>query len=91
MYAAKVEQGTVTQVIVGDPAWAADRLGGTWVASNVKIGIGWEQHDGGLRPPAPYPSWTWDDGWHPPIPQPADGLWTWDEDQQSWVEVTDLL
>lgn len=91
MYAAKVENGTVTQVIVGTPEWASDRLGGTWVASATKVGIGWEQHDGGLRPPAPYPSWTWDDGWHPPVPQPADGLWTWDEDQQSWVEVTDLL
>jgi hypothetical protein len=31
MYAAKVEDGTVVQVIVGDPAWAADRLGGDWL------------------------------------------------------------
>jgi hypothetical protein len=30
-YAAKVEDGTVVQVIVGDPAWAADRLGGDWL------------------------------------------------------------
>jgi hypothetical protein len=28
MYAAKHVDGTVVQVIVGDPAWAADRLGG---------------------------------------------------------------
>ena len=91
MYAVKVEQGTVVQVIVGTPEWAAERLGGTWVASQTKVGIGWEQHGDILRPPAPYPSWTWDDRWHPPIPQPEDGLWTWDEDAQAWVEVTDLL
>ena len=90
-YAAKVEHGTVTQVIVGDPVWAASRLGGVWLPSEVKVGVGWQIVDGGFRPPAPYPSWTWDNGWHPPVPQPEDGLWTWDEDQQSWVEVTDLL
>ena len=84
-YAAKVENGTVTQVIVGDPAWAADRLGGTWVASPVKIGVGWEQYDGGLRPPSPYLSWTWNDGWQPPVPQP-DGDVMWDENAQQWVE-----
>ena len=89
MYAAQVTDGTVTQVIVGTADWANDRLDGTWVDTVTLVGIGWEQWDGGLRPPAPYPSWTWDDGWHPPVPQPTDGEWTWDEDSQAWVEVTD--
>jgi hypothetical protein len=52
MYAAKVEQGTVTHVIVGDPAWAAERLGGEWAGSPVKVGIGWA-YDGTFTPPAP--------------------------------------
>ena len=90
MYAAKIDNGTVTQVIVGTPEWAADRLGGEWVGSDVKVGIGWEQSDHGLRPPAPFPSWTWNDGWHPPVPAP-DHPAEWDEDAQTWVEVTDLL
>lgn len=65
MYAAKVEDGTVTQVIVGDPAWAASRLGGEWVGSDVKVGVGWQVVDGEIvPPPAPevedYPEFTGD-------------------------------
>ena len=51
MYAAKVVDGTVTQVIVGDPAWATERLGGTWVGSDVKVGVGWTVQDGQIVPP----------------------------------------
>ena len=55
-YAAKVEDGTVTQVIVGDPAWAASRLGGVWLPSDVKVGVGWLVVDGVIvPPPAPEP------------------------------------
>jgi hypothetical protein len=53
MYAAKVEDGVVTQVIVGDPAWAADRLGGMWLPSDVKVGVGWQVIDGTITPPEP--------------------------------------
>jgi hypothetical protein len=55
MYAAKVESGTVTQVIVGTPEWAESRLGGTWVASDVKVGVGWTVQDGVIVPPEPEP------------------------------------
>ena len=86
MYAAKTENGTVTQVIVGTPEWAAERLGGVWVASDTKVGVGWELYDNGLRPPSPFPSWSWDgSAWQAPVPQP-DGVYTWDEDAQAWVE-----
>jgi hypothetical protein len=55
-YAAKVEDATVVEVIVGDPAWAAERLGGTWLPSDVKVGIGWPVVDGVIvPPPAPEP------------------------------------
>jgi hypothetical protein len=53
MYAAKVEDGTVVQVIVGDPAWAADRLGGDWLGTPVKVGVGWHVADGTIVPPEP--------------------------------------
>jgi hypothetical protein len=46
-YAARIEGGTVVQVIVGDPAWAAERLGGVWVASKVKS---WHRLDISRRP-----------------------------------------
>jgi hypothetical protein len=53
MYAAKVQDGLVQQVIVGDPVWAADRLGGEWAGSDSKVGIGWAYTDGTFTPPAP--------------------------------------
>jgi hypothetical protein len=53
MYAAKVEDGIVTQVIVGDPAWAADRLGGDWLDTPHKVGVGWPVVDGTITPPEP--------------------------------------
>lgn len=89
-YAAQVEDGIVVQAIVGDPAWAADRLGGEWQGTDSKVGIGWTYTDtDGFRPPQPYPSWTWDGtGWQPPIPIPDDGqFYMWDEDGQAWVTV----
>jgi hypothetical protein len=53
VYAAKVEDGLVVQVIVGQPEWAADRLGGEWVGSDVKVGVGWQLVDGVITPPEP--------------------------------------
>jgi hypothetical protein len=52
-YAAKVEDGTVVQVIVGTPEWAATRLGGVWLPSDVKVGVGWQVVDGTITPPEP--------------------------------------
>lgn len=43
-------------------------------------------------PPKPYPSWTLDNAtanWVAPVPMPNDGKrYSWDEETQSWVEVT---
>jgi hypothetical protein len=52
-YAAKVEDGTVVQVIVGDAAWAQSRLGGVWLDSEVLVGIGWLVVDGQILLPEP--------------------------------------
>jgi len=41
-------------------------------------------------PPQPYPSWTLDESWNwqPPTPYPTDGgMYQWDEDTLTWVEV----
>lgn len=38
------------------------------------------------RPPQPYPSWMWDNGWQPTVPYPDEGEWRWDEEAQAWVE-----
>jgi hypothetical protein len=60
-YAAQVEDGTVVQVIVGTAEWAASRLGGMWVGSDVKVGIGWLVVDGKIVPP-PTPEASPDQG-----------------------------
>lgn len=38
--------------------------------------------------PKPFPSWTLDSNydWQPPVPQPSDGLFYWDEESLSWKE-----
>ena len=43
------------------------------------------------RPAQPYESWTWDgERWNPPVERPDDGKdYEWDEETQSWVEVTE--
>jgi hypothetical protein len=56
-YAAHIEHDTVTQVIVGNAAWAVKHLGGQWVDSPVKVGIGWLLVDGEIVPP-PEPEHT---------------------------------
>lgn len=88
-YAAKLEDGVVVQVIRGDVDWASDRLGGTWVGSESKVGVGWEEFEDGLRPPAPYASWSWDgEKWISPVPYPDDeNFYEWNEDTESWDQV----
>jgi hypothetical protein len=39
--------------------------------------------------PQPFPSWNLDANydWQPPTPRPVKGVWSWDEETLSWVEV----
>lgn len=89
-YAAKVENGVVTNAIVGDVEWAAESLDGEWVNAEQQVSIGYLLVDGEFRPPAPYDSWTWDGtDYQPPVPMPdpVEGYcWSWDEDVQEWVQ-----
>jgi hypothetical protein len=87
-YAAKIEDGIVVQVVRGDAAWSSSRLGGSWVGSESKVGVGWEESEEGLRPVSPFPSWSWDgDKWVSPVPYPDDeNFYEWDEDTQTWEQ-----
>jgi len=41
--------------------------------------------------PKPYPSWSLNEEtteWEAPVTKPAEGLYTWDEANQEWDEVT---
>ena len=90
MFVARIDDGVVTTVSVGDDAdWCATVFGGVWVATGQHVGIGWTYDEDGFRSPPPHPSWTWDgERWIAPVPYPnGDGQWRWDEDGQAWVEV----
>ena len=43
------------------------------------------------RPPQPYPSWVWEEGyWQAPTPYPDDdACFTWDEDLKDWIACED--
>lgn len=87
-YIAQIENGQVVQIIVATTDWAQKHLDGEWAHSLTKIGVGWlYDKQNGLRPPQPYPSWTWNgERWNPPVPYPSDGnSYAWDEDAQAWI------
>lgn len=75
-------------------------LGGNWIQTSYNgnfrkryAGIGYIYNQGldAFVAPAPYPSWTLnaDAEWVPPVAMPTDGkVYNWNEDTQSWNEVT---
>lgn len=56
--------------------------------------IGGPVIDGVFYPPQPFPSWTPAAGaWLPPVPRPEQGGpfdWAWDEDSQTWQDVSGI-
>lgn len=90
--AACIRDGVVVNAAVYDEDTSA-----AWLAAvtpdydEVRLvdaaGIGWTVEADGLRPPQPYPSWTWNGSeWDAPVPQP-DGPHYWDESAGEWVPV----
>lgn len=56
------------------------------------IGFTYREDIDAFIPPQPYLSWILNDNyqWQPPIPMPVDGkAYLWDEQTNSWLEVTD--
>lgn len=65
------------------------KLGGTPLHKNY-AGIGYSWDGIGFAAPQPYPSWVLNNEtylWEAPIPMSSDGIYTWHEDEQEWVEV----
>lgn len=67
------------------------RYGGTPFRKNYPgIGYSYDAERDAFIPPQPYASWTLNEQtclWEPPIPCPDDGIYTWNEDSQSWDTV----
>lgn len=66
-------------------------LGGTPLHKNY-AGIGYTFDGVGFAAPQPYPSWTLNDDtylWEAPVAHPTDDkVYTWNEADQEWVEIT---
>ena len=127
---AKVQNGTVIQVIVAEPEFFdffVDSSPGKWIKTSYNIrggvyydpetnepaedqsvinedearlrknyaGIGftYDRDRDAFIPPKPYDSWVLNEDtclYDPPVPYPNDGkFYEWDEETQSWVEVTE--
>ena len=76
-------------------------FGGRWVQTsyngNIRknyAGIGYTYRDDidAFVPPQPYSSWVLNDKtqWEAPVAMPTDDkMYSWDETQQNWIEVTE--
>ncbi len=56
------------------------------------IGFTYDEDLDAFIPPKPYESWVLNENtfsWEAPIPYPAEGIHTWDEQAGVWVEVED--
>jgi hypothetical protein len=73
-------------------------LGGTWKQTsyngNIRAryaGVGYTYNSAldAYIAPKPYPSWTLNEettAWEAPVARPAEGMYSWDEEEQEWVE-----
>jgi hypothetical protein len=81
-------------------AFCQSLFGGNWVQTSYNAnfrknyageGFTYDAQRDAFIPPKPYPSWALNEDtcrWDSPIPYPMDGKrYTWDETQQTWIEV----
>lgn len=78
--------------------WLIDNIGGTWIKTsyngNIRkqfagVGFTYDSVNDVFIAPQTFDSWSLDDNfdWQPPTPRPQEGVWYWDEDSLSWIEV----
>ena len=78
--------------------WLVETFGGRWVQTSYNarirknfagIGYSYDEIRDAFIPPKPYESWVLDEEicrWIPPVPYPAEGVYTWNEETQEWIE-----
>lgn len=70
--------------------WVQTSYNGTFRKNYAGIGYTFNADRDAFIPPQPYPSWLLNETtclWQPPVPYPTgDGMWSWDEDTQTWVQ-----
>lgn len=81
--------------------WLVETFGGTWIQTSYNanfrqhfaaVGFTYDELLDAFIPPKPFDSWILNDEsliWEPPVPWPTDDkLYKWDEETQTWNEVT---
>lgn len=80
-------------------AFCEGLLGGTWKQTSYNgkfrknyagIGYTYNADIDAFVPPQPYPSWVLNNNtaqWEAPTPMPKEGMFSWDEENQSWVKI----
>jgi hypothetical protein len=84
-------------------AFCQSLFGGNWVQTsyngNIRknyagIGFTYDAVRDAFIPPKPYPSWILNEdtcNWESPVPYPEDeGIYSWNENQQQWIEVENV-
>ena len=84
---AHIVNGIVINVVDADAEFIATQTDKTYVLC-TRGGIGWSFDGTNFIAPQPYPSWTLDSNhdWQAPVARPAEGMWIWNEETQSWNE-----
>ena len=95
-YVAELDDNSVVvRAIVCDSVeWATENLGGVWIASDEKVGMGFTYDEAreAFIPPKPFESWVLNEEtytWEAPVPMPEDGDYYWNESTVSWEPVSE--
>ena len=75
--------------LLGGP-WKQTSYNGTIRARYAGVGYKYDSALNAYIAPKPFPSWTLNEEtteWEAPVARPAEGMYSWDEDEQAWVEV----
>lgn len=80
-------------------AFCEKLFGGTWKQTSYNgtirknyagIGYTYNADIDAFVPPKPFPSWVLNNDtaqWEAPVPMPEGGMYSWDEDTGSWIEM----
>lgn len=70
--------------------WKQTSYNGTIRKNYAGIGYTYNADIDAFVPPKPFPSWALNNDtaqWEAPVPMPEGGMYSWDEDTGSWIEM----
>lgn len=79
----------IADILKLDGVWKQTSYNGNFRKQYAGIGYIYDEVNDVFIALQPYPSWSLDDDfeWQAPIPVPNEGHWSWDEENQEWVEL----